>query len=181
MGPTGHDPYGSQSTGNRSHHWWFYSLEILRCIPRMLVVTSWWVRVYDTGRGNFEIPALCSGLNELSSSRASISHHICVLPIPGAPQISVIFVSGTPPPKMESSSCENVTTDCWQASSCNMARADWAAGGRANGAGPSAAPSSPRNTRRMDKASVSGILSSGKQIHEEIILTHWPLGNLMKF
>ena len=33
----------NQSTGNGSHHWFFYSLEILRCIPRTQVVSSWWV------------------------------------------------------------------------------------------------------------------------------------------
>ena len=34
LGPTDHDPYGSQSTGNVSHHWCFYLLEILICVPR---------------------------------------------------------------------------------------------------------------------------------------------------
>ena len=34
LGPTGHNPYGSQSTGDGSHHWCFYSLEILQCVPR---------------------------------------------------------------------------------------------------------------------------------------------------
>ena len=37
--PTDHDPYGSQSTDNGSHHWCLYSLEILRCVPRMQVVS----------------------------------------------------------------------------------------------------------------------------------------------
>ena len=37
LGPTGHDPYGFQSTGNGSHHQIFYSLEILRCVPRTQV------------------------------------------------------------------------------------------------------------------------------------------------
>ena len=44
LGPTDHDPYGSQSTGNGSHHWCFYLLEILICVPRTQVVSSWWVR-----------------------------------------------------------------------------------------------------------------------------------------
>ena len=43
LGPTSHDPYGSQSTGNGSHHWWFYSLKILRFIFRMQIVNSCWV------------------------------------------------------------------------------------------------------------------------------------------
>ena len=43
LGPTGHDPYQPQSTGNGSHHWWFYSFEILKCVPRMQVVSSSWV------------------------------------------------------------------------------------------------------------------------------------------
>ena len=38
-----YDPYRFQSTGNGSHHWIFYSLEILRCVPRTQVVSSWWV------------------------------------------------------------------------------------------------------------------------------------------
>ena len=38
LGPTSHDHHGSQSTGNGSHHWCFYSLEILRCITRTQVV-----------------------------------------------------------------------------------------------------------------------------------------------
>ena len=43
LGPTYHDPYGSQSTGNGCHHWYFYSLEILRCVPRMQIVIRRWV------------------------------------------------------------------------------------------------------------------------------------------
>ena len=43
LGPTDHDPYGSQSTGNGSHHWCLYSLEILRCVPRMQVISRWGV------------------------------------------------------------------------------------------------------------------------------------------
>ena len=43
LGPTGYDPYRSQSTGNGSHHWCFLSLEILRCLPWTHVVSSWWV------------------------------------------------------------------------------------------------------------------------------------------
>ena len=55
-----HDPYRSQSTRNGSHHWCFYSLEILRCVPRIQVVSSWWVpfqfwRVDDAGRNDFRI------------------------------------------------------------------------------------------------------------------------------
>ena len=37
LGPTGNDPYVSRCTGNVPHHWCFYSLEILRWIPRMHV------------------------------------------------------------------------------------------------------------------------------------------------
>ena len=43
LGPMGHDPYASQNTGNGSHHWYFYTLEILGCVPRTQVVNSWWV------------------------------------------------------------------------------------------------------------------------------------------
>ena len=56
LGPTGHDPYGSESTGNGSHHWCFYSMEILRCIPRTQVVSMmnpFWV--HDAGRSDFGI------------------------------------------------------------------------------------------------------------------------------
>ena len=60
--PYGHDPYGSQSTGNGSHHWCFYLWEILRHIPWMQVVSSRWVPfefwwVYDVGRRSFGICA----------------------------------------------------------------------------------------------------------------------------
>ena len=43
LGHMGHDPYGSQSTGNGSHHWYFYTLQILGCVPRTQVASSWWV------------------------------------------------------------------------------------------------------------------------------------------
>ena len=42
-GTTGHDPYGSLSTGIGFHHWCFCSWEILRYIPRTQEVNSWWV------------------------------------------------------------------------------------------------------------------------------------------
>ena len=57
--PMCHDLYGSQRTGNGSHYWCFYSMEILRCIPRtQVVVNSWQVPfelqwVYDEERNNF--------------------------------------------------------------------------------------------------------------------------------
>ena len=43
LGPMGHDPYGSKSTGNGSHHWCLYYLEILICVPRTHIDISWWV------------------------------------------------------------------------------------------------------------------------------------------
>ena len=59
LGPTGHDPYGSQSTRNGSHHWCLYSLENLMCDAG--IISRWWVPfefywVYDAGRSNFGIP-----------------------------------------------------------------------------------------------------------------------------
>ena len=59
----GHDPYGSQSTGNGSHHWYFYTLENLGWVPRTQVVRSWWVPfeiewVYDAGHSNFRISVM---------------------------------------------------------------------------------------------------------------------------
>ena len=62
LGSLGHDPYGSQSAGNGSHHWCFYSWEILRYVPRTQIVNSWWVPfefwwVHDAGRGDFGISA----------------------------------------------------------------------------------------------------------------------------
>ena len=35
------NPYGTKSTGNASHHWCLYSLEILKCSPKTQVVSSW--------------------------------------------------------------------------------------------------------------------------------------------
>ena len=43
LGSLGHDPYGSQSARNGSHHWCFYSWENLRYVPRTQIVNSWWV------------------------------------------------------------------------------------------------------------------------------------------
>ena len=37
--PMGHDPYGSHSTRNGSHHWYFHTLEILERVPRTQVVS----------------------------------------------------------------------------------------------------------------------------------------------
>ena len=36
----GHDPYGSQGSGNGFHHGRFHTLEILRCVPRMQVAAD---------------------------------------------------------------------------------------------------------------------------------------------
>ena len=41
------------------------------------------------------------------------TYHICVLPTPGAPQNSVIFTSGTPPPSSTSNCSANVTIGSW--------------------------------------------------------------------
>ena len=61
MGPW--DPRAMIHMGPRAlgmGHWWFYSWEILRYIPRTQVSSSWWVPfefwwVYDSGRSDFGI------------------------------------------------------------------------------------------------------------------------------
>ena len=78
LGPTGHDPYGSQSTGNGSHHWCFWSLEIFRCIPRMHVVGSPWVPfefqwVYDDSGISAFTQSVCLSV---SPFRAQTHTHI---------------------------------------------------------------------------------------------------------
>ena len=51
------------------------------------------------------------------------TYHICVLPTPGAPQNSVIFPSGTPPPSSTSNCSANVTIGSWSWALCSKSKA----------------------------------------------------------
>ena len=76
LGPTSHDPYGSQSTGNGSHHWCFYSLKIFRCVPRTQVVFScdqaaiWLVQSV--------CPSVCPSVR-LSVRLSHLFHHVPII------------------------------------------------------------------------------------------------------
>lgn len=53
----------------------------------------------------------------------TFSYPICVFPMPGAPQNSVILPVGTPPPSMSSKRSQNVTTQLAFCSCCNISKA----------------------------------------------------------